>query len=110
MTTPKKKEGVSISATREPVAGFVEIDGTEYDVLKLNGDQFERVEKFGDTTPVTDLFKMAQEVCPSMPADVLKKQDRDSVGVILLLAGQGIAAVRALFPNVESPEPPTSPG
>jgi hypothetical protein len=109
MPTPDA-QGISLTSVRNPVAGFVELNKKKYNVLKFTGDQYKRVEAATDATPVTRLYELAAEVCPTMPAKVLDKCNRDEIGIILLVAGRGIAAVKALFPNVESPETPTSPG
>lgn len=106
------KKVFDLRARRNPVAGQIRITDDErlHDVLKLNGLQYQRLEAIQDTDPATLLYELAHECVPSLTREEVLALDRDLVGAILVLAGQGIAAVEQLFPNAESPEPPTSPG
>lgn len=109
MTTQRRV--FDLRAHRDPVAGtIVANDGNPYDVFKFNGDQFQRVSQFDETTPVPALYDLVGEVVPTLSKDELLKLDKEQCHQILVLAGQGIEAVEALFPNVESPERQTSPG
>lgn len=106
------KKVFDLSARRDPVAARVQLEpeGESYAVLKPNGFQYERIGQLTDESPMTDLYALAKEFIPSAPSDSIMRLNRDEVKQIILLAGQGIEAVQALFPNGSSPEPPTSPG
>lgn len=102
---PTVKQGVSLTSTSDPVEGFVELDGEKFDVLKCNGEQYKTIEGWQvEDPPITVLYGMAAELCPSLPEDRLMKLNRADIGKIILLGGRGVAAVEALFPNAESPE------
>jgi hypothetical protein len=100
---------INLTSLRRP-AGVIEIDGKKHDVLKLNGRQRQRIVS-ADTPLVPDAYEVVAELVPTLAADGGHLAlDADQVNAILLLAGQGLAAVEAMFPNGASPETPTSPG
>lgn len=106
------KKVLSITSLRDPVAGQVEIDGVEYDVLKFNRDQYAVINSWDNETPVTESYALVAVIVPTMPDTVLGKLNKPEVRAILAMAGSGIEAVEALFPNAISPATTasTSPG
>lgn len=105
------KKTFDLRARRNPVAGEITgVDGKDYQVLKFTGEQYELASQMGEATPATFLYELVGEVVPTMPKEERLKLLKEECQQILIIAGQGIEAVEALFPNELSPEPPTSPG
>lgn len=96
---------------RNRVAGKVCIDdGDAHDVFKMNGVQYQKLSVMQPEDPATLLYELAAELVPTADREVLWRCDKDEIRGILAMASQGIEAAKSLFPNAESPEPPTSPG
>lgn len=106
-TRPK----VSITQLRDPIAGVVEIDGIEYEVRKFTGHQFQTIEAMTAETSAMVAYDLVKEIASTIPDSVRLALDKDMIGAIMTLAGNGIEAVQALFPNAKSPATAsTSPG
>lgn len=102
---------VSIEELRNPVAGVIEVNGEPYNVLKFRGHQYQEAASFDGETSMMRFYELVAKVVPSLPWDAVLEFDAAQCAALLVMAGQGIAAVERLFPNAVSPDGgSTSPG
>jgi hypothetical protein len=88
------------------VAGTMRVDDDHtHDVLKLNGEQYKLLKESDSSNSVERIYTIVGEIVPTLSAGAVMKLTLDEAQAILTYAGQGIAAVEALYPpNSSSPE------
>lgn len=108
-------KALDLRGLKNQIAGTIQLDDEHtHVVLKLNGEQYQllTLEGADEATAVAHVYQVAGECVPSLGLAGAKQLHKDVIKAIITLAGQGIEAVEALFPNVKSPESgnSTSPG
>lgn len=110
---------VTLRSLQTKVAGKIQLgdeDSPVHDVFKLTGDQYQRLRELDESargwSDIPALYSLIHECMPSAAPEEIQRLNKDDLATVIALASSGIEGVRALFPNVESPEPQssTSPG
>lgn len=107
----KKKKLVNLNAIGDPVAGRIEVDGVQHDVLAFNGDQYfwYREALANPETPMTEVYDRVGEIVPSLNG-AHRRLRKPQCFAVLMIGAAGIDEIGDLFPNAAGPETPTSPG
>ena len=113
MSTNGKKI-LRIDALKNTVAGVLEIDGAEHNVLQptLRAQQVVlALQESATSENLAELLKAVRQVVPSLSDEQFESLNTDQALAIMTLAGGNIEAVEKAFPNAVGPESnSTSPG
>jgi tRNA U55 pseudouridine synthase TruB len=107
---------IDLRSLQNEIAGKIELNDGVHEVRRLNVGQYQaamRINLEQITDPATALelsIDIASEVVPTLSREQVAQLAPAVLTAIVAFASQGIDAVERLFPNVRSPEPPTSPG
>lgn len=103
---------LDLRALEGEVAGRIQLRDGVHDVLALNADQYQQLATMDESNSVERLYDVAAACVPTLGADRVRTQGIKFAKAITVLAGQGIDAVQAMFPNANGPEneSSTSPG
>ena len=105
------KKIVSISTAKKKIMGTINVDGVDHEVHQLDFDTNQMLEETEGTAKYIGAIRLAAaKVCPTLSAETIGQLGIDDGTAIVLFAGGGVRAVEVMFPNVVSPETPTSPG
>ena len=104
------KKIVRIDTIRATIVDEIEVDDAMYPVHQLTIGTHQRLAEAEAGNDYAVIRQAVKDVVPTLPDEKLARLTVDHAKAILFLAGSGIAAVEAMFPNVVSPESPTSPG
>lgn len=105
-----QKKILRIDVLRSRIVGEIEIDGASHNVKPMTFAAHQTLEGADDRSSIAAMRDAVRLVVPTLSDEQLASLDADIGKAILTLAGAGIEAVEALFPNAVSPEGPTSPG
>ncbi len=85
-------------------------DGTQHDVFPTKGRTYRGLRAATKEEAVDKVYAAAKECIPSATAEQIDELTLEQANAVLAIAGAGIAAVEALYPNAVSPATSTSPG
>lgn len=103
---------IDLRTLQNAIAGKIELNEGVHDVRKFTAEQYQLAIRPA-VDPDENIERTVQLVLgcvPTLEEAQVRKFDAAVLTAIVTLASQGVDAVEKLFPNAESPEPPTSPG